>query len=98
MFDTCIVCYLLVLPSEIYAVANIPSKRPKDGNTSYHSCESFPLASRGRRRNGNHQIHPLGLRQNAESIDAKFVSSFEVVLVIKGLQCGKDDRDISNLI
>ena len=41
VFDTCLVWYLLVLPSEIYAVAYMTSMRPIDGNTSYHSCESF---------------------------------------------------------
>ena len=43
VFDTCLVCYLLVLPSETYAVANMTSLRAIDGNTSYHSRESFPL-------------------------------------------------------
>ena len=46
VFDTCLFWYLLVLPSEIYAVANMTSMRPIDGNTSYHSCESFPLGPR----------------------------------------------------
>ena len=43
VFDTCPVCYLLVLPSETHAVVNMTSLRAIDGDTSYHSCESFSL-------------------------------------------------------
>ena len=41
VFDTCLVWYLLVLPSETHAAANMTSLRAIDGNTSYHSRESF---------------------------------------------------------
>ena len=41
VFDTCLVWYLLVLPSETHAVANMTSLRATDGNTRYHSLESF---------------------------------------------------------
>jgi len=41
----CLVWYLLVLPSETHAVANMTSLRPTDGNTSYNSHESFSLPS-----------------------------------------------------
>ena len=34
VFDTCLVWYLLVLPSETHAVANMTSLRPTDGNTT----------------------------------------------------------------
>ena len=43
MFDTCLDWYLLVLPSETHAVASMTSLRPTDGDTSYHSRESFSL-------------------------------------------------------
>ena len=42
-FDTCLVWYLLVLPSETHAVADMTSLRAIDGDTSYHSRESFSL-------------------------------------------------------
>ena len=45
VFGTCLVWYLLVLPSEAHNAANMISMRPIDGNTSYHSRESFPLSS-----------------------------------------------------
>ena len=45
VFDTCLVWYLLVLPSETQAVATMTSLRAIDGNTSYNSCESFSLTS-----------------------------------------------------
>ena len=41
VFDTCLVWYLLVLPSETHAVANMTSLRAIDGGTSYNSLESF---------------------------------------------------------
>ena len=43
VFDTCLVWYLLVLPSYTHAVANMTSLRAIDGNNSYHSRESFSL-------------------------------------------------------
>ena len=43
VLDKCPVWYLLVLPSETHAVANMTSLRAIDGNTSYHSRESFSL-------------------------------------------------------
>ena len=43
VLDTSLVWYLLVLPSETHAVANMTSLRAIDGNTSYHSHESFSL-------------------------------------------------------
>merc|ERR1712079_792384 len=43
VFDTCPVCYLLVLPSETHAVPNMTSLWAIDGDTSYHSYESFLL-------------------------------------------------------
>ena len=43
VFDTCLVWYLLVVPSGAHAVANVTSLRPIDGNTSYHSREPFSL-------------------------------------------------------
>ena len=43
VFDTCLVWYLLVLPSETHAVANMTSLKAIDGDTSYHSHESFSL-------------------------------------------------------
>ena len=43
VFDTCLVWYLLVLPSETHAVASMTSCRAVDGDTSYHSCESLSL-------------------------------------------------------
>ena len=43
VLDTCLVWDMLVLPSETHAVANIASLRAIDGNTSYHSHESFSL-------------------------------------------------------
>ena len=43
VFDTSLVWYLLVLPSETHSVANMTSLRAIDGDTSYHSCESFSL-------------------------------------------------------
>ena len=43
VFDTCLVWYLLVLPSETHAAAKMTSERAVDGDTSYHSCESFSL-------------------------------------------------------
>ena len=45
VFDTCVVWFLLVLPSEINSVANMTSLRAIDVDTSYHSCESFSLIS-----------------------------------------------------
>ena len=36
VFDTCLVWYLLVLPSEKHAVANMTYLRAIDGDTSYH--------------------------------------------------------------
>ena len=38
-----LVWYLLVLPSQIHAVANLASLRKIDGDTSYHSHKSFSL-------------------------------------------------------
>ena len=43
VFDTCLVWYLPVLPSETHAVANMTSLRAIDGDTSYHWRESFSL-------------------------------------------------------
>ena len=43
VFDTFLVWYLLVLPSETYAIANMTSLRAIDGDTSHHSRESFSL-------------------------------------------------------
>ena len=43
VFDTCLLWYLLVLPSETHAVTNMTSLKAIDGDTSYHSGESFPL-------------------------------------------------------
>ena len=43
VFDRCLVWYLLVLPSDTHAVAIMTSLRAIDGNTSYHSSESFSL-------------------------------------------------------
>ena len=43
VFDTCLAWYLLVLPSETHCVANMTSQMAIDGNTSYHSSESFSL-------------------------------------------------------
>ena len=43
VFGTCLVWYLLVLPSETHAVASMTSCRAVDGDTSYHSCESLSL-------------------------------------------------------
>ena len=45
VFDTCLVWFLLVLPSETHAIVNMTSLRPTDGNTSYHPGESFSLTS-----------------------------------------------------
>ena len=45
VFDTCLVWYLLVLPSETHAVAGMNSLRALDGDTSYHSCEFFSFSS-----------------------------------------------------
>ena len=36
VFDTYLVCYLLVMPSETHAVSNMASLRAIDGDTSYH--------------------------------------------------------------
>ena len=44
VFGTCLVWYLLVLPSETHAVASMTSCRAVDGGTSYHSCESLLLS------------------------------------------------------
>ena len=41
VFDTFPVWYLLVLPSETHAIVNMTSLMAIDGDTSYHSCESF---------------------------------------------------------
>ena len=41
VFDTCLVWYLLVLPSETHAVTNMTPLRAIDGNTIYNSRESF---------------------------------------------------------
>ena len=41
--DTCLVWYLLVLSSGAHVVANMTPLRAIDGDTSYHSNESFPL-------------------------------------------------------
>ena len=41
VYDTCLVWYLLVLPSETYAVANMTSLRAIDGDISYYLRESF---------------------------------------------------------
>ena len=46
VFDTCLVWYLPVLPSETHAVADMNSLRAIDGNTSYHSFESFSFTIR----------------------------------------------------
>ena len=43
VFDTFLVWYLLVLPSETHAVKKMTSLKAIDGDTSYHSSESFPL-------------------------------------------------------
>ena len=43
MYDTFLVWYLLVLPSDTQAVTNMTSLRTIDGDTSYKSCESFSL-------------------------------------------------------
>ena len=43
VFDTCLVWYLLVLPSESQAVANMTSSKTIDGSTNYHSRESVSL-------------------------------------------------------
>ena len=43
VFDTCLVCYLLVLPSETHVIANMTSLMAIDGDTSYHWRESFSL-------------------------------------------------------
>ena len=43
VFDTCLICYLLVLPSETHVIANITSLMAIDGDTSYHSHVSFSL-------------------------------------------------------
>ena len=43
VFDKCLVWYLLELPSEAHAFANMTSLRAIDGDTSYHSRESFSL-------------------------------------------------------
>ena len=40
VFDTCLVWYLLVLPSETHVVANMNYLRAIDGNTSNHFGES----------------------------------------------------------
>ena len=45
VFDTCLVWYLLVLPSQTLAVANMTSLRALDGDVSYRSRESFSLPS-----------------------------------------------------
>ena len=37
VLDTCLVLYLLVLPSQTHAVANMTSLKAIDGDTSYHS-------------------------------------------------------------
>ena len=49
MFDQRIVWYLPVLPSEAHAAANMISLRAIDGDTSYHSHESFSLKEEVRR-------------------------------------------------
>ena len=49
VLDTYPVWYLLVLPSEIHAAANMTSLRAIDGGTSYHSRESFSLATEATR-------------------------------------------------
>ena len=41
VFDTCLVWYLLVFPSEAHVVANMNYLRAIDGNTSNHPHESF---------------------------------------------------------
>ena len=46
VFDTCLVWYLLVLPSETHAAANLTSLRAIDGDTSYNSCESFSFCEK----------------------------------------------------
>ena len=38
---------LLVLQSETHAFANMTSFRAIDGDTTYHSCESFSLTKVG---------------------------------------------------
>ena len=43
VYDTFLVWYLLVLPSDTQAVTNMTSLRTIDGDTSYKSCESFSL-------------------------------------------------------
>ena len=43
VLDTCLVLYLLVLPSQTHAVANMTSLKAIDGDTSYHSHESLSL-------------------------------------------------------
>ena len=43
-FDTLLVWYLPVLPPETHAVANMTSLRAIDGDTRYHSSESFSLS------------------------------------------------------
>ena len=43
VFDTWLVWYLLVLPSDTHAVANMTPLRAIYGDTSYDSLESFPL-------------------------------------------------------
>ena len=43
MFGTYLVWYLLLLPSETHVIANMTSLRAIDGDTSYHSHESFSL-------------------------------------------------------
>ena len=48
VFDTCLVWYLLVLPSETHAAANMTSLRAIDGDTIYHSCDSFSLANKSK--------------------------------------------------
>ena len=44
VFDTCLVWYLLVPPSQTHAVANMTSLKAIDGDTSYHSHESLSFA------------------------------------------------------
>ena len=43
VLDTCLVLYLLVLPSQTHAVANMTSLKAIDCDTSYHSYEYFSL-------------------------------------------------------
>ena len=56
VFDTCLVWYLLELPSETQAVTTMTSLRAIDGDISYHSRESFSLSGEPRGKTGKAKL------------------------------------------